>query len=326
MKVLVTGVTSFLGVYTALQLLGEDHEVIGAVRPGSKNEAVLTERGIAKYPNYRTVYLDFDKLPDAECGEEHFAEIVEKTGEGKKVIDAWLHFAWDGIGSAGRENTDIQIQNIENAKKAYIMAKLLGAKKFIFAGSQAEYGDGNHRSPRPISPYGKAKRAFGRWATEQSLLGQIYDKDAMQFIHMRIFSVYGDGDHKTSLVNTVLKGSIKKTPVVLGPCVQRWNYLEVRDCARAISILIESKDTRTDVYDIAGNDSRVLKKYVQAMNEIAGGGAELEFGIRSNNAEGGYNMSPEILKLQRLGFRQEISFEDGIGELVEKKRMELEAG
>ncbi|SFG36411.1 NAD-dependent epimerase/dehydratase family protein [Oribacterium sp. WCC10] len=326
MKVLITGVTSFLGVHTALQLLGEGHEVIGAVRPGSKNESVLEERGVTEYQTYRTVYLDFDSLPDAELGEEHFAEQVEKTGDGEDVIDAWLHFAWDGIGSAGRENTDIQIQNIENAKKAYLMAKILGAKKFVFAGSQAEYGDGNHRLPRPVSPYGKAKRAFGRWATEQSLLGQIYDSEAMQFIHMRIFSVYGDGDHKTSLVNTVLKGSIKRTPVVLGPCVQRWNYLEVRDCARAISILIQSNDTRTDVYDIAGSDSKILKKYVQEMNEIAGGGAELEFGMRSNNAEGAANMAPEILKLQRLGFRQEISFEEGIGELVQKKRLELEAG
>lgn len=326
MKVLITGVTSFLGVYTALQLLEKDYEVIGAVRPDSKNEEVLDKRGITGNPHYKTVYMDFDKLPEPELGEEHFAELVERTMDEAPVIDAWIHFAWDGIGSAGRENTDIQIQNIENAKKAYIMAKVLGAKKFIFAGSQAEYGDGNHRTPRPVSPYGKAKRAFGRWATEQSLLAQMYDENPMQFIHMRIFSVYGDGDHKTSLVNTVLKGSIKGTPVVLGPCVQRWNYLEVRDCARAICILLESKETRTDVYDIAGDDSRVLRKYVQAMNEIAGGGAELEFGTRANNAEGAASMAPEILKIQRLGFHQEISFEEGIGELVAKKRLELEAG
>ena len=326
MRVLITGVTSFLGVYTAKQLLSEGYEVIGAVRPDSKNQDVLEERGITEEPKYQTVYMDFDQLPEAELGEEHFVEFLERNENDEPIIDAWVHFAWDGIGSAGRENTDIQIQNIENAKKAYIMAKVLGAQKFIFAGSQAEYGDGNHRSPRPISPYGKAKRAFGRWATEQSLLSQMYDERPMQFLHTRIFSVYGDGDHKTSLVNTVLKGSLKGTPVVLGPCAQRWNYLEVRDCARAISILLQSDETRTDVYDIAGSDSRMLKKFVQEMNEIAGGGAELEFGTRSNNAEGAANMSPEILKLQRLGFHQEISFEAGIGELVKKKRMELEAG
>ena len=64
----------------------------------------------------------------------------------------------------------------------------------------------------------------------------------------------------------------------------------------------------------------MLKKYVIAMNAIAGDDAELRFGTRANNAEGAANMSPEILKLQRLGFHQEISFEAGIGMLLKTMR------
>ena len=212
-----------------------------------------------------------------------------------------------------------------------------------------------------MSPYGKAKLSFGRWATEQSLLSEIYDDAPMQFIHMRIYSVYGSGDHETSLVNTVLRAALRHEAVTLGPCEQRWNYLEVHDLARAIRILLSSEDTRTGIYDIAGSDSRMLKKYVIAMNAIAarfaanadttadgdattaagatqavtaGGqttgtaagasptGAELRFGTRANNAEGAANMSPEILKLQRLGFHQEISFEAGIGMLLKTMREE----
>ena len=244
-------------------------------------------------------------------------------GDTAPLIDAWIHFAWDGVGSAGRSDTNIQIENIQNAKKAYLYAKLLGARKFLFAGSQAEYGSGNHRVPMPVSPYGKAKLAFGRWATEQSLLAEIYDDTPMQFIHMRIYSVYGSGDHETSLVNTVLRAALRHEAITLGPCEQRWNYLEVHDLARAIRILLRSEDTRTGIYDIAGSDSRMLKKYVIAMNAIAGDGAELRFGTRANNAEGAANMSPEILKLQRLGFHQEISFEAGIGMLLKMMREEL---
>ena len=346
MRVLITGVTSFLGLYTAKLLLQEGHEVIGAVRPGSRRAQELEARGISAYPTYRTVHLDLSELPEAELGEEHYAEVL---GDTAPLIDAWVHFAWDGVGSAGRSDTNIQIENIQNAKKAYLYAKLLGARKFLFAGSQAEYGIGNHRVPMPVSPYGKAKLAFGRWATEQSLLSEMYDDAPMQFIHMRIYSVYGSGDHETSLVNTVLRAALRHEAITLGPCEQRWNYLEVHDLARAIRILLTSEDTRTGIYDIAGSDSRMLKKYVIAMNAIAarfaanaemtadggaahaataGGqttgtaadavpyGAELRFGTRANNAEGAANMSPEILKLQRLGFHQEISFEAGIGMLL----------
>lgn len=369
MRVLITGVTSFLGLYTAKLLLQEGHEVIGAVRPGSRRAQELDAHGISAYPTYRTVHLDLSELPEAELGEAHYAEVlgldqasatpacnVESAGhsgtaavmqveaasvhssapavtapqtatrlpspaladddDAAPLIDAWIHFAWDGVGSAGRSDTNIQIENIQNAKKAYLYAKLLGARKFLFAGSQAEYGIGNHRVPMPVSPYGKAKLSFGRWATEQSLLSEIYDDAPMQFIHMRIYSVYGSGDHETSLVNTVLRAALRHEAITLGPCEQRWNYLEVHDLARAIRILLRSEETRTGIYDIAGSDSRMLKKYVIAMNAIAGDGAELRFGTRANNAEGAANMSPEILKLQRLGFHQEISFEAGIGMLL----------
>lgn len=357
MRVFITGVTSFLGLYTAKLLLQEGHEVIGAVRPGSRRAQELDAHGISAYPTYRTVHLDLSELPEAELGETHYAEVLGLESAGYSgtaaamqaavtvparssapavtappsathlplpaladdpapLIDAWIHFAWDGVGSAGRSDTNIQIENIQNAKKAYLYAKLLGARKFLFAGSQAEYGIGNHRVPMPVSPYGKAKLSFGRWATEQSLLSEIYDDAPMQFIHMRIYSVYGSGDHETSLVNTVLHAALRHEAITLGPCEQRWNYLEVHDLARAIRILLSSEDTRTGIYDIAGSDSRMLKKYVIAMNAIAGDGAELRFGTRANNAEGAANMSPEILKLQRLGFHQEISFEAGIGMLL----------
>ncbi len=429
MRVLITGITSFLGLYTAKLLLQEGHEVIGAVRPGSRRAQELDAHGISAYPTYRTVHLDLSALPEAELGETYYAEVlgldqasatldrnVEPAGHSgtaaglqitevaagiskpaghsetvaamqaavavparssapaathlplpaladdpASLIDAWIHFAWDGVGSAGRSDTNIQIENIQNAKKAYLYAKLLGARKFLFAGSQAEYGIGNHRVPMPVSPYGKAKLAFGRWATEQSLLSELYDDAPMQFIHMRIYSVYGNGDHETSLVNTVLRAALRHEAITLGPCEQRWNYLEVHDLARAICILLRSEDTRTGIYDIAGSDSRMLKKYVIAMNAIAarfaahadmaaddvttiaagatqavtaGGqttdtaagvtptGAELRFGTRANNAEGAANMSPEILKLQRLGFHQEISFEAGIGMLLKTMREE----
>lgn len=349
MRVLITGITSFLGLYTAKLLLQEGHEVIGAVRPGSRRTLELDAHGISAYPTYRTVHLDLSELPEAELGEAHYAEVLGLNAapadsahsaapvvtaqpsatclpspaladDTAALIDAWVHFAWDGVGSVGRSDTNIQIENIQNAKKAYLYAKLLGARKFLFAGSQAEYGSGNHRVPMPVSPYGKAKLSFGRWATEQSLLSELYDDAPMQFIHMRIYSVYGSGDHETSLVNTVLRAALRHEAITLGPCEQRWNYLEVHDLARAIRILLRSEDTRTGIYDIAGSDSRLLKKYVIAMNAIAGDGAELRFGTRANNAEGAANMSPEILKLQRLGFHQEISFEAGIGMLLKAMR------
>lgn len=323
MKVLITGVTSFIGLYTAKQLLADGHHVIGIVRPGSRNMHKLEKFGLTTEETdgrFQRVLMDFDDLPQPETGEPHYratARTVIEENAGP-VINAWIHLSWDGEGSEGRSNIDLQIQNVENAKKAYLMARLLGASKFIFSGSQAEYGRGNHRSPKPVSPYGKGKKAFGQWALEQSLLDELTEKIPMQFIHTRIFSVYGYGDHEGSLVNTVIRGTLKGESIELGSCTQRWNYLEVRDLARALSLLVSTEDSQTDVYDIASGDTRRLKDYVYTIHELAGGKGQLEFGKRSDNAEGDVDLMPANLKMQRLGFHPEISFESGIGELIRK--------
>ena len=319
MTVVVTGVTSFIGIYTARALLRTGDRVIGVVRPESHNLLKLTQAGITKDENFRLVRFDFDDLPEPEAGEEHYRAVLDE-GIGSHIIDVWLHMSWDGVGSVGRSDNDMQIRNVQNAKKAYLMAKVLGARKFIFAGSQAEYGRGTHPRPWPVSAYGKGKLAFGRWATEQSLIDEVLHPDSMQFIHTRIYSVYGDGDHPTSLVNTVLRGAIAGDPFFLGPCTQMWNYLEVRDCARALTMLTHAADTRTDVYDIAGAVTEPLRRYVETMYRLAGGQGHLQFGMRGDNAEGAADMDPRTRKLEDLGFRQEISFEAGIGELVKKMR------
>lgn len=312
MRIIITGVTSFLGIYTAKQLLSEGHEVYGVVRLGSRNEGKLKNCGLE---HLHVLHFDFDDLP--ENGVEN------ATFDALSSADAWVHFAWDGIGSTGRQDESIQRRNIANAKKAYAMAKALHAAKFLFAGSQAEYGTGNHAMPNPVSAYGKAKLAFGSWAMEESQKAE--REHPMQFLHMRIYSVYGAGDHPTSLVNTVMQNAMDDRDTDLGPCTQLWNYLEVRDLSRAISILITSNDTTSAVYDIAGEERRPLRSYVETMHQIAGAGGTLRFGARGNNAEGAVDMAPDNAPLRELGFRPYISFEEGIRDLknsiINERRM-----
>lgn len=327
MRILITGVTSFLGIYTAEALLAAGHRVIGVVRPGSRNEGRLREKpGLARL---RIAHFDFDNLPEA--WEEWYWTRIPMD---MPVFDAWIHFSWDGIGSAGRSDPAMQLRNMQNAQKAYVMANLLGCRKFLFAGSQAEYGRGSHLEPRPVSEYGKAKLEFGRWAREQSLYQELEENAGMATLHLRIFSVYGAGDHPGSLVNTLVQSVLRGEKTALGPCTQQWNYLEVRDLAKAIVLLTESPAAGTDVYDIAGGCTKPLRDYV---SEIAACAAAyraeegrplempvaelLQFGTRGNNIEGSADMAPDIRRLEELGFREEIDFQEGIRELCRKQQV-----
>jgi len=264
MNILISGVTSFLGMYTAEKLLGEGHTVVGIVRPGSTHESKLQREELA---GLRIAHFDFDMLPEEDTAVYHRAAELVQPGQ----FDVWIHFAWDGEGSLGRSNAEIQKRNIANGKKAYRIAEALGCRKFLFAGSQAEYGRGSHQAPAPVSEYGKAKLAFGRWATDESLLNEVLSDtpgEVMQALHLRIYSVYGYGDHETSLVNSLIRSVLKREEISLGPCTQRWNYMEVKDCARAISLLANSSHARTGEYDIAGDETKPLRSFVEDIVDI----------------------------------------------------------
>lgn len=135
---------------------------------------------------------------------------------------------------------------------------------------------------------------------------------------MRIFSVYGYGDHPMTLVNTLVKACIAGEDFSLGPCTQIWNFLEARDAGAAIAALCLAPELKRNVYDIAGEENRPLRDYVLEIKRICGGAGKLNFGARADNAEGAVDLNPDISGLRELGFKEKYSFEEGIRELYER--------
>lgn len=84
---------------------------------------------------------------------------------------AWLHLGWDGAGSDKRKDVKLQEKNIGYALQALHTAAALGCKRFLFSGSQAEYGICNEwmkeeQECHPVSEYGKDKVLVYQQATK----------------------------------------------------------------------------------------------------------------------------------------------------------------
>ena len=310
MIVLITGITSFLGSHTAEYLIEKGYQVIGVVRPGStqlKNIEGIREK-------IRIISCSLDSIPD-----EDLDTYIERSPFKDLTIDVVIHFAWDGPGSAARMDHDIQYGNVCVSENLFALCRLLKCRRFVFAGSQAEYGKGGKDSPQPVSEYGKAKLAFGTWA-----MNEISKKPGMEFLHLRIYSVYGAGDHQTSLVHTLIRACIEKNVLEMSSCKQKWNYMEVRDCAAAISLVSTSADSVSGIYDIGSEEIRPLKDYVREIGEICGAEDCYLLGVRPDNAEGAADLIPDIRNLQKLGFHSEISFREGITQLYQSMKNEIQ--
>lgn len=380
MKILISGVSSFLGIYTAKELLSQGHQVYGIVRKESKNREKLESlRGlqlISVDMKAFSSYVEEGELALAEGirkQEDSFSREAAFSRDGFALaslvpndLDAIIHFAWDGVGSKGRENPEIQEQNLLMSKGFYQWGLQTGVKYFLFAGSQAEYGRGTRENPEPVSAYGKAKLSFSRYGlsggraaedsafpkqcfrsfdnteeteqekaketeqeTEQKSEQKAEQENPMKFLDLRIFSVYGVGDHETTLVHTLVQAVLAGRSMDLSPCSQMWNFMEARDLARAIAFLLEG-GFGSGTYDLCSQDSRPLKDYVLEIESLGKAFLEkkegktlsttsslLRFGERASNAEGPVDLKPSIKDLYDRGFQEKISFQKGIEELYQ---------
>lgn len=301
MRIVVTGATSFIGRAVTEELLSGGHQVIGTVRPDSPGRRLLPGK---ESGNLSILILSLSEIDG-----------ILKEPKMKGGADAWIHLGWEGAGSANRENPQLQARNIDYALNALKTASALGCTRFLFSGSQAEYGivDGVMREDRechPVSEYGKDKLKVLNLCAEKG--GQL----GITYIHARIFSVFGPGDHPWSLISTSMNTFLKGGVMELGACTQMWNFLYVRDCARALVGLLLAK-APGGVYNVAGEDTRPLRSYIEELYRLCGGNGSYRYGKRPPNAEGEVSLMPDIQKLKdKVGFCQETSFETGIRRML----------
>ena len=183
------------------------------------------------------------------------------------IIITFIHLGWGG--TLDRNNFMKQMLNVDMSMKVLEFAKVIGVNRFIFAGSQAEMSE---------SAYGMAKKQFASYAEKY-----LQDSD-MKFIHLRIFSVYGKEDRETSLIKTLVKNCKENKDMALSSCNYEWNFIFIDDFTKIILKMIE-KNISTGTYDIASKDTRILREYVEEVQQVLKSKNKLNFGEIPDSAE-----------------------------------------
>lgn len=242
MRILISGITSFLGISTGKALLKKGHEVYGILRPESRNkERLKGEKGMQLLSLNMESFLLWEKENGIEA--EYTNSTTERNATSENLspvspaslselhFDTVLHFAWDGVGSLGRSDLATQEKNLAMSKAFFSWAKAHGVKRFFFAGSQAEMGRGTREEPLPASPYGEKKLAFSEYGLK--------NHGEMEFIDLRIYSIYGKGDHERSLVKTLVRNTLRGMETELGSGNKIWNFMAEEDFGRALAFLTD---------------------------------------------------------------------------------------
>lgn len=297
--IVVTGASGMIGSHIIDLAIEKNISVDAVVRKNSKK--------------LRNIPIN-EKVNVIECDLNDISNLGKLIG---KPCDVFFHLAWNGVFGNDRNNVYNQQDNVLNTLKAITVAAELGCKKFILAGSQAEYGLQDeiltcNTVPNPINAYGIAKNTafqLGKVLAEQ--LG-------IEINNGRIISAFGDRDNDYTMISSSIIKMLKGEQVDLSECTQIWDYIYAVDVARAFLAIAES-GVNGKAYPIGSGKSRALKSYVEEIYRlVANDKSVLKYGAIKLSANAVKHLECDISELTAdTGFAPKYSFSEGIINTIE---------
>ena len=255
-KVLITGITGFLGSHLARHLLIHNFEIVAWVRRSSNMHRCI----------------DFaEKINFCYEEDENFELNIHKFNP--SII---IHCAWIGVTSFERESLELQLKNLELTDKLINIAKGLNINKFICLGSQAEYGfiDGivdESAETKPTSAYGKVKllvldKIQGYCSTNN-----------LDWYWLRIFSVFGPGEDNNWLIPSLIQTMQKMESMDMTLGEQKYAYLFIDDFTHIIENII-NRNAQAGVYNICSPNALSIKELALKILNLLNPNFKINFG------------------------------------------------
>lgn len=286
-KVLITGITGFLGSHIAENLVSNDITVIGLKRKGSN---IWRCQDFAN----KIHWVDIDD-------EGLFKEELKRHS-----FDTIIHGAWIGVESNDRDNWIVQSKNIPFLVELLDVAKEVGTEKFIFLGSQAEYGniDGKiseEDKTQALNAYGSIKLAC------LEIVMTFCNTNDINWIWLRLFSLFGERENENWLIPSLIQSMVNKNQMDFTPGEQKYAYLYVKDFALLMNKLLVMS-IQSGIYNISSNKTRTIKSLIEDIRNSVNPNFVLNFGALKYRNNQSMHMEGDILKLSsQIG---EIEFTD----------------
>ena len=255
--ILITGITGFLGSHIAESLV-DKYNVIGLKRKKSN---------IWRCENFKdkVIWIDIDTDTDY-------------TNElSKYSLDTIIHGAWIGVESQEREDWSVQSKNIYFLLELLQVAKKTATEKFIFLGSQAEYGNitgvvTEVNECEAIDAYGSIKLAC------LEIVKTFSKNHNINWIWLRLFSLFGEKEKEIWLFPSLIEKmkSDNQMDFTLGE--QMYAYLYIKDFVSIIDKIVALK-IQSGIYNVSSDIVRPIRSFLEEIRDRINPEFQLNFGI-----------------------------------------------
>ncbi|SDP06288.1 NAD-dependent epimerase/dehydratase family protein [Selenomonas ruminantium] len=291
---IVTGANGFIGSHVVRQLLQKGIRVLALCHNGKCSNLPQSDL-LTVYPY----------ALEKACNFANICPPPEDTG-----YDVFYHFAWKGAAGAARADTALQLDNAQWTVDALHLAKALGCRRFVGAGSIMEHETVAAAFAKENQPglgyiYGGGKLIAHVMA--KSVAADI----GIEFVWPMITNAYGVGEISPRLVNSTIRKILQGESPRFTAGTQNYDFVYIDDVARAFC-LIGEKGKPFCEYLIGSSQARPLKEFLLEMKQSIAPDKEFIFGDVPFT---GINLPLSCFDgretEQDTGFRAEISFAEG---------------
>ena len=297
-RVCVTGASGFLGKALVIELQSCGYQVLALSRTsdkyGSNLDFLKTQTIAGSFGDWENAIKDF--LP----------EIV-------------ISCDWSGVSKEERDSP-LQILNSERVANLAKLAAKLKVRTFLTFGSQAETAPSASKIPEqciqvPQNLYGLSKIEL------KKLLIKIFTNTETKLIWGRIFTVYGPGDTRESIVTRSINDALEgKFTSINNPNLD-WSFLYIDDFTEAVLTLLQNVNVP---FEVNIGDEMPVK--LRSINDALGEFFDLKpvTEMENQNISEIENLSwiPETGTLINYGWEPKTTLRDGILKTVNWWRQE----
>jgi UDP-glucose 4-epimerase len=310
-KFLVIGGAGFIGSHVVAELLR--HEV---------SEVVVFDN----FSRGKEKYL-VDSLKDTRCkifpkgGDIREIELLEEATDG---VDGVFHLAAMWLLQCKdypRAAFDVNIEGTFNVLQACVKNQV---KKIVYSSSASVYGDAITEPMTEDHPFNNRNFYGATKIAGESMLRAFNDRFGLDYLSLRYMNVYGPNQDQlaayTGVIPTMLNMiDANQQPVINGDGTQSYDFIEVRDVARANILAMESNETDLHL-NVASGIKTSIRELCDLILDLKGSNLKVKY--NPYNEDDSRRLvqnrlgSTSEAKL-KIGFESSIELTDGIQSLID---------
>ena len=276
-KILITGITGFIGSQIAELLVQYNFKVIGLKR--SHSDVWRCEEFKEKI-----IWVDVDS-------EDDYKKHLENLG-----FETLIHCAWIGVESNERGKWDVQLKNLIFLSELLQISKKVKVKKLLVLGSQSEYGQiegkiSEAHPTKPVNAYAAIKLAC------LELTKNFANINGIKWIWIRVFSLFGEKEGNNWLIPNILNSIKNNHNLELTHGEQKYAYLYIKDFAEVIYKIVD-KHVDSGVYNVSSVKSISIKSLVTLIRDLVNPAFELKFGTLEYRKNQSMHIEGDMKKLE----------------------------